>query len=216
MKSDDLRITERRAFRAVVDTGLWDVLLASVLAMFAIAPLLSDTLGDFWSSAIFLPVWAGIYLAIRIIRDRLVVPRVGQVRFGSYRTTRLRRFTVVMLVMNLAAVVLGLVAFTAFEQMRTLWAIPIGFFLTVLLFSSMAAYFLEIPRFFLYGIVLAVGSLVGEWLWRQEYASHHGYPLVFGVAAGLIAAVGMVKFASLIRSSSPIVSNELGGVENDG
>ena len=57
MTSNDLAAAERRGFRSVVDTGLWDVMLASVVAMFAIAPLLSVRLGDFWSSAVFVPFW---------------------------------------------------------------------------------------------------------------------------------------------------------------
>ncbi len=97
MTTDDLKAAERRVFRTAVDHGLWDVFLASMVAMLAIAPLLSETMGDFWSSAVFLPVYAGVYLAIRLIREHVVVPRVGLVQFGSYRKNRLRRFTVVML-----------------------------------------------------------------------------------------------------------------------
>jgi hypothetical protein len=161
MTTDDLKAAERRVFRTAVDHGLWDVFLASMVAMLAIAPLLSETMGDFWSSAVFLPVYAGVYLAIRLIREHVVVPRVGLVQFGSYRKNRLRRFTVV-------------------------------------------AYFLEIPRVFLYGVLLAVASLIGEWLFRRGYVSHHGYPVAAGVSAGVIAAIGLIKFALLIRRHGPV------------
>ncbi len=204
MISDDLKAAERRAFRTAVDHGLWDVFLASVVAMLAIAPLLSGTMGDFWSSAIFLPVYGGVYLAIRLIRERVVVPRVGLVRFGPYRKRRLRGFTVVMLIFNVVAALLGIIAFIAVERGMGEPFIPIVFSLIVLVGFSLAAYFLEIPRLFLYGILLAAGSLIGEWLFRRGYVSHHGYPVVAGITAGVIAAVGLIKFALLVRSHGPV------------
>lgn len=44
MTITDLKVTERNAFRATADDGLWDLMIASVVAMFAIAPLLSGSL----------------------------------------------------------------------------------------------------------------------------------------------------------------------------
>lgn len=204
MTSNDLKTAERRAFRTAVDHGLWDVLLASVVAMWAIAPLLSGKMGDFWSSAIFLPVWGGVYLAIRLIRERVVVPRVGLVRFGSYRVKRLRRFVVVMLAFNVVALVLGTIAAIGMQREMGEPFIPIVFSLLVLVGFSLAAYFLNIPRLFLYGVLLAVASSIGEWLFRRGYVSHHGWPVVAGIAAGVIAAVGLIKFAQLIRSHGPV------------
>lgn len=207
MTSDGLKATERRAFRAVVDTGLWDVLLASVFAMLAIAPLLSGTLGDFWSAAVFLPVYAALYLALRIVQQRVVVPRVGQVRFGPDRTARLKRFTMVMLTVNVAALVVGLAGFTLFERVTGDWIYPLTLSFILLIGCSAAAHFLDIPRLFLYGLLLAVAPMVGEWLFSQGYASHHGFPVVFGTAAGVIAVVGLTKLVFVIRSQSPIVGD---------
>jgi len=44
--------------------------LASLLAMFALAPFLEDYLGRFWSTASFLFPWTALYLLIPIVRDR--------------------------------------------------------------------------------------------------------------------------------------------------
>ena len=52
-----LREAERKAFRITHNDGLWDVLLGCYALMFVIAPYLSTSLGDFWSSAVFLPFW---------------------------------------------------------------------------------------------------------------------------------------------------------------
>jgi hypothetical protein len=48
--------------------GPWSIFLASLLGMFAVAPLLERELGEFWSLAAFLPVWAVAGLLIHMIR----------------------------------------------------------------------------------------------------------------------------------------------------
>lgn len=203
MTSNELAAEERRAFRSVVDTGLWDVMLASVVAMFAVAPLLSARLGDFWSSAIFLPFWGAVYLIVRFIRERCVIPRVGVVRFGAHRQARLLKFGVILLIVNTIAFVLG-AFFATRSATPQMWAFPIAFSLIVLAVSSLAAYAVNIPRFFLYGVMIAAAPAFGEWLFRNGYAAHHGYPVVYGTAAVVIAAVGIAKFTLLVQSRSPM------------
>jgi hypothetical protein len=204
MTLTDLRQAERRAFRTAYDDGLWDVLLACVVAMLAIGPLLSESLGDFWSAAVFLPVWAGAYLVIWLIRRWVVAPRVGVVRFGEYRQRRLRTFTLLMLAGNVVALVGGLVCLALAPSAGL--APVIVFCLTVLVFASAAAYFLDTPRLFLYGLLLAVSFAVGEWLFREGYAAHHGFPIVFGVATIVIASVGVVRFVRLVARTRPATS----------
>jgi hypothetical protein len=77
--SVSLKSAERKAFQATFADGLRDVMIGCVLFMFAIAPLLSETLGDLGSSAIFLPFRGLVYLAIRLTRRYLIAPRIGMV-----------------------------------------------------------------------------------------------------------------------------------------
>jgi hypothetical protein len=203
MTNDDLAAAERNVFRSVVDTGLWDVMLASVVAMFAIAPLLSSRLGDFWSSAVFLPFWAAVYLATRFFRERYVVPRVGVVRFGIPRQARLKKFGVILLIVNTISLVLAAV-FTTRPGEPRMWVFPIVFSLIVLAVSSLAAYGFNIPRIFGYGVMIAFAPAIGEWLWRSGYAAHHGFPVVYGATAFAIAAIGITKLTLLIQSHPPV------------
>jgi len=193
---EDLRQAERRAFRAAFDDGLWDVLIAAFVAMFAIAPLLSESLGDFWSSAVFVPVLLAAYLVIRLVRSRLVIPRVGMVRVGEFRQRRLLWLTSILLAINVIAFVGGLVASAPGPSSG--WAAPIAFWLIVLSLCSVAAYFLDTPRLYGYGLMLAAAVPIGEWLFREGYATHHGYPAMFGLAATVIAAVGLIRFVRLL------------------
>jgi len=202
MNLESLEDTERTTFRIAADTGLWDVLIACFVSMLAIGPLLSARLGDFWSSAVFLPVWLAVYVAIRIVHARVVEPRIGRVRFGAPRKERLRRLSLVMLAVNLVALTIGL--FAAFSVATVgLWIYPIVFAAVLLVGFSLAAHLLGIPRLFVYGVTLAVAPIAGEWMFRNGYASHHGYPVVYGIAATVMAAMGLVRFYRQVLRRRP-------------
>ncbi|NIN72494.1 MAG: hypothetical protein GTO46_11370 [Gemmatimonadetes bacterium] len=118
--------------------------------------------------------------------------------------------SLVLVVINVAALAAGTFFALRFGSVAALT--PVIFLsLTLLVGFSLAAYFLNIPRFFLYGLVLAVGPFVGEWLWRRGYASHHGYPVVFGIAAAAIAAVGLIKLLAVVRGHAPLGDGPLAG-----
>ncbi len=202
MIQQDLRKAERRTFRAAADLGTWDLLIATGASMFAIAPLLSPKLGDFWSSAIFIPVFAVMFVILRFVRQRLFDPRIGVVRFGSYRQTRLRRLVLVLAVVNVVALTLGAIFAARFQP--AIGPAPLILFSALVLVAfSLAAYFLNIPRYFGYGLFLAAAPFVGEWLFREGHASHHGFPVVFGVAAVVIATVGLATLLVRFRSLGP-------------
>jgi hypothetical protein len=193
MTDDDLKKMERSTFRAAADTGLWDVLLASVFAVMAIAPLLSGRLGDFWASAVFWPVLAGVYLIIRIVHTRVVVPRVGVIEVGARRRARLYRFVLIMVVVNVVLLALGIYAFTRSTAGQGA-LVQLGLSVPLLLGFSLAAFFVGIPRLFFYGVLVGGASFVGEELFQRGYASHHGFPVAFGVAAAIICVSGLVRF----------------------
>jgi hypothetical protein len=202
MSKIDLVETERRSFRSATDTGLWDLGVAAMASMLAIVPFWSASMGDFWSAAAYVPILLIVFWILRWVRERHVMPRVGVARFGAYRRDRLRRFTSVMLVVNVIALALGAVAAFRFDSGLT-WAYPFAFGLSLLVMFSAAAYYLDIPRFFFYGLLLIGGSLVGEELFRRGQVTHHGYPVVFGTAAVLIATVGLVRLLSVLRRTVP-------------
>jgi hypothetical protein len=191
---------EKKAFRSTFDDGLWDVLLGCFIALFALAPLLSARMGDFWSSVVFLPFWGVVYLAIRLIRRYVVAPRIGVVRYGRERKARLARFTVVMLVVNVATLVLGFIAAANIGKVPG-GTTTIAFGLILLAGFSIAAYFLDFSRLYIYGLMLALSPVVGEKLFARGFASHHGFPVTFGTTASVMAIVGIAVFARLLRDN---------------
>jgi MFS family permease len=193
-----LKEADRKVFRTAHNDGLWDILLGCFVLMFAIAPSLSPSLGDFWSSALFLPFWGLVFLLIRLIRKYVVTPRVGVVKYGQARRNKLMKFSVVMLMVNVVALILGFVAAMNFGRVSGQMAtIILG--LIFLIGFSIAAYFLDFSRLYIYGLLVGLSPLVGEWLWTQGYATHHGFPITFGITAGIMILVGLAVFVRLLR-----------------
>lgn len=195
-----LKQAEKQVVTATYGDGLWDLFLGCFVLMFALAPLLSVSLGDFWSSAVFLPFWALVYAALRLVRRRVVAPRLGTVKFGRARKAKLRKFTIVMLATNLAALVLGIVAAANIGKISGHTVTPF-FGLVFLVGFSAAGYFLDFPRLYLYGLLMGLSPLVGEWLSVHHKASHHGFPITFGITAAVMILVGLVLFVRVLRDN---------------
>ena len=195
----DLKQAERKAFRSAFQDGLWDIFIGCFILIFAIAPWLSEAgLGDFWSSMIFLPFWALIYLITWAIRRHVVVPRIGIVRFGRSRKTRMFQFNLIMFVVLLVGLLLGLLS--ALNPNVPGWVHTARFGLVLLLSFSVAAYFLDFAQLYLYGVLIALSPVVGEWLWTHAHIPHHGYPVTFSTTAAIIVLIGLVKFVRLLRA----------------
>lgn len=197
-KEPDLRQAEQRVFKSAIEDGLWDVLIGLVTLQFAIAPFLSRSLGDFWSSAVFLPFYALAFTAVWLIRRHIVRPRMGTVKFGKWRRKKLLRFNLVMLIAFTVTMILGILSFVGFDSSAG-WVHPVRFSFAVLLISGIAGYFLGFTRLYVYGVMMALSLLVGEWLWAHKGVPHHGLPVTFGITSGVIIIVGVVKFSHLMR-----------------
>ena len=201
-----LKEAERKAFRTTHSDGLWDIFLGCFFLMFVIALYLSPSLGDFWSSVVFLPFLGLVYLVIWLVRKYVVTPRIGLVKFGRARKTRLAKFTLVMLLVNIFAFVLGLVAALNFGRVPgQMMSIIMGMIL--LIGFSLAAYFLDFSRLYLYGLLVGLSPLVGEWLWNLGYVTHHGFPVTFGTASGIMILFGLVIFIRLLVTNPIPVEN---------
>ena len=193
----NLKEVEQRAFTSTIRDGLTDVFIGCVLLVFALAPLLSRSLGDFWSSAIFLPFWGLVALAIRQARKHVVTPRVGVVEFGRARKRRLSRFVGIALAANVGALGLGILG--ARNAHWPGWVHLVTVQAVVLTGFSVAAYYLHFPRLYLYGALIVLSPVVGEWLYAHAGASHHGFPIAFGTTAAVMIVFGSVEFARLLR-----------------
>lgn len=194
-----LKKVERTVFSFATQDGLLDIFIGCFFLMLAIAPILSPSLGDFWSSAVFVPFWGIIILGMWLVRKHAIRPRVGMVKFGAARRSRLLKFNLVMLIVNIIAPALGIWA--SFNSEVLSGRLTSAFFgLICLMLLSIAAYFLDFRRLYVYGLLVGLSPLVGEWLYIHQNASHHGFPITFGITAGIMIITGSLVFLRLLRN----------------
>ena len=208
--SVSLKSVERTIFQSSFADGLWDVFLGLFPLQFAIVPIMSERLGDFWSSFFFLPIWLSVYAVILLVRKNVVVPRLGKVAYGKIRQAKLRNFTVVMLFVNVLAMILGITVYIFAGNLtadRLSYLPSLVFGLVMLLALSTAGKVLDFPRLYLYGLLLGIAMPVGEWLFQNNGAVHHGYPIAFGFVAGFMIILGLILFVRFLRSNPVIETN---------
>ncbi|MBN1535589.1 MAG: hypothetical protein JW908_02570 [Anaerolineales bacterium] len=206
-----LKEAERQVFSSAMQDGLWDILIGCFISEFAIAPLLSQRLGDFWSSAVFLPFWCLVYLAIFWIRKNIIKPRLGEVTFGKMRRMRLVKLSITLLIVNLIAFLLGIIFYIKFVDIQQHAPLAIlGIILLVIL--SFLAYILDFYRFYVYALLAGFSPIIGEWLYINYGASHHGFPITFGITTGIIIVTGAIIFFRLL-SNNPVINLE--ATQND-
>jgi hypothetical protein len=193
-----LKEAERKVFTSTFRDGLWDIFIGCVILQFAVGPLLTDLgLGDFWSSVVFLPFYLLAYLGLWAGKKFIVAPRIGLVTYHRTRKARLRKVTVISLIILVIGVIVGLLAFNMSNLSE--WIFPAILSAVMLGGFSLAAYFLDFTRLYVYGVLVSLSPLVGELLFRYAGAAHHGYPIVFGVSGGLMILTGLFLFIRFLR-----------------
>ncbi|MDH4212188.1 MAG: hypothetical protein OEV79_12155 [candidate division WOR-3 bacterium] len=195
----DLKQLERKAWTSFYDDGLGDIFLGCIILTFALAPMFSRTaLGD-WIPVAFLPFLFLVLVLLWLLRKRVVIPRVGLVSFGRARKKRLVKFNVLMLVVLSVGFILGLLSVRG--GVGQAWVHNLRFIAIVLMCFGLAAYFLGFIRLYVYGILVALGVPVGEWLWLHKGVPHHGFPVTFGITAGVIIVTGFVLFLRMLSKN---------------
>jgi len=215
MQDKDIQALERKVFRATVNDGLADIRAGFILSIFAIAPLLSSTLGDFWSSAVWLPVYLAVDVLLRLVKRRVVIPRLGHVQFGPERKARMRRTMMILLAVNVVFFIAGLafsIRFTGGFR-PSAWTVAAATALLLVAAFSIAALVLQLNRFFAYGIGTALASVAGEWLFQRGMASHHGFPLAFGASSVILIGIGVLQFMHFLHHHPVSPEGENNGCE---
>ena len=144
-----LKETERKVFNTAFRDGLLDIAIGGFLLVFAIGPYVTPYLGDFWGSVVmFLPLWAILFPVLWLIRKYVVTPRVGSVKYGPWRVSRMKRFNVVILIVLVFSLILGILSAVEFDAVPG-YMHTARFSLVFLLVFSVAGYFLDFARLYI-------------------------------------------------------------------
>ena len=193
-----LKDLEKSMYRVSIQDGILDIQIGLMLLMFVLPIYLSERLGDFWSSLVFLPLWIIVIYGFRAFRKKVVQPRVGKIQYGNYRKKRLMRLNIIILVFNLIALLLGVLSFIQFKEVSG-WIVSARFSIIILLGFSLAGYMLDFPRLYLYGIMISAAPVVGEYLYQIHGFSHHGFPVTFGFLSAVLVITGLIILVRLLK-----------------
>lgn len=199
----DLHKLEREAFRRYYEDGVFDIYLGLMLLVFAAASALWQTLeSELASYVVILGLALAVTLPLLAYRRRLLGERLGTFQPGPQRKLRIGRTRWVLL----GSVALGLVVFgalaVAVAESSSLdllaVAVPLLWLVNAVVVFGAMAYYLDVPRFYLYGVVAGLLMPLLVWpdaLWGIELPAW----LVFGSSGVAVAAYGVVKLRRFLR-----------------
>jgi hypothetical protein len=196
----NLKELERKAFRSTFQDGLWDMYLGFLLLTMGMGPLLPslDT-SVMWTLVILLMLSVLAWLAFWAGKKFITTPRMGLVKFGPQRKAKLKKTRAVLFLSAL----LGMIMFVLRAMWNIEWAarIPIPAYVwavQAIVVFGLGAYFLDVSRFYAYGVLYAIPLPVGIVLLQNT-----GLPglmfLPFGVSGGIMVIIGVVLFIRFLR-----------------
>jgi hypothetical protein len=197
MTQPDLKTLERDAFRKSYEDGLFDMFLGIVLALTAVSSVIDRVnLSGGASLVVTIALYGSVTGGMIWLRHRVVRRRLGAFKPGK---TRMRRIRATRLVLA-ASVALGLIAaaLPALGKPPDGIAAWVPFILlanSVIVFGSMA-YFLDVPRFFLYGFLFPVPFFATIWFRPLTLAEAL---LAYGAPVAIIVGIGVYKLTRFLR-----------------
>ena len=198
----DLKQLERDAFRRFYEDGVFDIYIGAMLLVIAVAAVLESLEDELLLYIGTLGLALVVTVPLLYFRRRLLVERLGTFEPGPRRKLRISRTRWVMLgsfVLGLVMFVIGAVAYAGVGSADVLaLVVPIVWFLNAAIVFGATAYFLDVPRFYAYGIVGGLLMPLMVWsdvLWDVRIAPW----LIFGTAGLAVIAVGIHKLRRFLQ-----------------
>ncbi len=202
--SVDLKDIERKAWRSFFHDGLWDMFLGLLLLNMGLGVALTSTdLSVSWIlvlelvfvSVVLLGFWAG--------KKFITTPRIGLVKFGPQRQARVKNLRAVLFMSALLGAVVFVIGLGTSQNWlpEAVAAIPIPAYVwTVqcIVVFGLGAYFLDVPRFYAYGVLYAIPFPLAIAL--VDIAGPAAFGFAFGVPAGIMVLIGAVLFVRFLRN----------------
>ena len=198
----NLKELERKAWRSVVQDGLWDIYLGLLLLAMAVWALLSDVgFSESLGMAIFIGLEVLAMLVLWAGKKFITVPRRGLVKFGSKRKAKLNWVRVVLFLSVLVGAGVFLVV-SAMRGNRPGWLnaaffFPVAWVVNAIVVFSLGAYFLDFSRLYLIGLIYALPVPL-DILFRQFTDIDLSF-IAFGAPAMVILIIGLVVFTRFLR-----------------
>ena len=202
----DLKSLEKQAFRRFYEDGLFDIFLGVMLATMAVGAAVSDRWGSETSGLLAMfGVAVVAVVSLMMVRRRLLSTRLGEFKPGPARKRRISATRLALLgsaVIGLA--LFGVVSAGDVSMVSLEVLMPLIWFLNAVVVMGAMAYFLDVPRFYLYGFLFGLVMPVMVWpdvLW--DYRTPRW--ISFGVPAAIMVTIGLIKLVRFLRDY-PVLS----------
>lgn len=200
MYSNNQSEIERRVFTSFLLDGSLEAFAGIFLLITGLAILLSRySFGDLPSGLIALAIVLVLIAVVFLIRKFVVIPRLGSVKFLPQRRRKLSKLIIIPSAVLIAGIIISLVFLDNPDNKQVVLAqLPI--FISPLVLFSVAAYFLDMKRLYLYSVLIAVILPLGKYL-ETIIVSPSVLPVLTLVAAGIFFIVSICLFISFLRKS---------------
>jgi hypothetical protein len=198
----DLQLLEKRAYRSTQQTGVLEVYIGVLLiAVAGFMTLLDYEVGYGWALGIYTAVVVGVAVAHKWLNRYVRARYVGTAQFGATRKRKVRKVHLVMLGSFLAGVTLFFATLYFMKNPGMPFNIPMvisaAWSLNVLIVFGALGYFLDNPRFFMYGMILAVTVPLD--LGLREFAHVKASWLAYGIPGLFLVITGARMMRDLLR-----------------
>jgi len=210
----NLKEIERRAFRSTFQDGLWDIFLGLLLLNMGIGTIVGGTLGETelslmslsWIVLLIVPLPFLVFAAFWAGKKFITTPRIGLVKFGPQRKAKMKNVRAVLFVSVLLLVIMFFLGWAAMGNRLPWWAtqIPLPLYVwpaqTIIVFG-LAAYFLDVPRFYAYGVLYGLPFPAGVLLVKNTDITVIGsMAIAYSVPVGVMVLIGVVLFIRFLRN----------------
>ena len=196
-----LKEIERKAFRSTFQDGLWDLFMGLQLLAWGLALLLEEIvpLSDWWVAVLTAPLML-VYLTIFAAKKHITAPRIGRVKFGSKRKAKVKGVVAMTFVILLLGLFVGALWWGGIKTGLPEWvAVPPVIWMVLLITGfSLAAYFLDFSRLYLYGVLYAI-SLPTRIILKQNPDLGSVSLIAYFVSGGVMVLIGVVLFICFLR-----------------
>ncbi|MBN2030623.1 hypothetical protein JW824_10300 [bacterium] len=192
-----LKEIEKRAFRSTFQDGLWDIFLGVLLLNLSIFPWLTEEyMSPFSIVIVSLTITIVVFIGFLLGKRYLTVLRIGILRVGSDRKSKLKKLHVVLIVS--VAGTTALLFFTRYLNQFSRIPIPFLIFgIQAIIVFSIGAYLLSIDRLYLYGIFFAFPLPTGYALAKAQYSIFE-LIIVAAIPSLIMIIIGIVFFTKFL------------------
>ncbi|UCD21823.1 MAG: hypothetical protein JSW22_07295 [Chloroflexota bacterium] len=198
MDAPDQKQIERRVFTSFLQAGFIEAFTGIFLLQLGLPALFSRSgFGDWQSALITLPIALILLIVVLLVRRFVVAPRLGRVKFLPERRRRISKLIIVPILTLIAGAIVGYI-FSENASLRHAFIGQIPFSLIPIIVFSAAAYFLEMKRLYVYGVIVGLVFPLGKYL-ETVIVSRNILPATILFTAFALLGIAIVFLVAFLR-----------------